>query len=202
MDQTTERLNQLISQARSGDEKALGQLLDEHRDYLRLQAQRAMDGRLAGRVDASDIVQQTYLSAVRRFNEFEGQNGDDLAGWLYRIHERNLIDAARHHLGTQKRSVENEQGAVNAETEEDVELTSPSQRLMLGETAVRLARAIGQLPDNQAAAVRLRHLDGWSIERISEHMEKTERAIAGLLHRGLESLRSRILSGIEEQVDD
>jgi RNA polymerase sigma-70 factor, ECF subfamily len=198
MDQTTERLNQLIGQAQAGDEKALGQLLDEHRDYLRLQAQRAMDGRLAGRIDASDIVQQTYLSAVRRFDEFDGKTGDDLVGWLYRIHERNLIDAARHHLDAQKRSVDKEHGAVGAETEEDVELTSPSQRLMLGESAVRLARAIGQLPDHQAEAIRLRHLDGWSIERISEHMEKTERAIAGLLHRGLESLRSRIVSDIEE----
>ncbi len=178
--------------ARSGDDKALGVLLDEYRDYLRLLAQRAMDGRLAGRIDASDVVQQTYLSAVRRFSEFDGASGDELAGWLYRIHERNLIDAARHHLEAQKRAVGNEATVIEQEPIEDVELTSPSQRLMHGENAARLARAIGKLPEDQALAVRLRHLDGWSIEDICQHLEKSDRAVAGLLHRGMQHLRKTL----------
>lgn len=194
MDLTSGRLNELIQAARSGDELALGTLLDEYREYLRLLAQRAMDGRLGARIDASDVVQQTYLSAVRRFTEFEGQSGDDLAGWLYRIHERNLIDAARRHIQAEKRAVGNEATLVEEESIADVELTSPSQRLMRSENAVKLARAIGQLPDDQAKAIRLRHLDGWSIEEICSHMDKSERAVAGLLHRGIQNLRKAFTS--------
>jgi RNA polymerase sigma-70 factor (ECF subfamily) len=89
-------------------------------------AQRAMDGRLAGRIDSSDVVQQTYLSAVRKFDEFNGEDADALAGWLRLIHERNLIDTARKHLEAEKRAVGREETLIEAEPLADVELTSPS----------------------------------------------------------------------------
>ena len=151
-----------------------------------------MDGRLAGRIDASDVVQQTCLSAIKRFTEFEGDCGDDLAGWLYRIHERNLIDAARHHLEAQRRTVIKEAGEDENNRAEPFELTSPSQRIMRGEQAAKLSRAISQLPLEQAQAIRLKHLDCWSLKEVASHMKKTERAVAGLLQRGLETLRDRL----------
>ena len=45
---------ELIGRARQGDENALGQLLDGHRAYLKMLAQRSISGRLEARVDASD----------------------------------------------------------------------------------------------------------------------------------------------------
>lgn len=192
MQETETQLGQLLARARTGDEDALGQLLNQYRDYLRLLAQRAMDGRLAGRIDASDVVQQTCLSAIRQFKEFDGASGDDLAGWLYRIHERNLVDAARHHLEAQKRTVTREADAHEPDSVQAIELTSPSQRIMRGERAARLSRAIKGLPDDQAEAIRLKHLDGWPLAEVARRMEKTERAVAGLLQRGLQNLRNRL----------
>ena len=64
---------ELIRRARQGDEKALGQLLDGHRAYLKLLAQRAVGGRLEARVDSSDLVQQTCLSAFKNFQSFDGE---------------------------------------------------------------------------------------------------------------------------------
>jgi RNA polymerase sigma-70 factor (ECF subfamily) len=185
-------LAELIAQARAGNADALGQLLDRYRDYLRLLAQRAMDGRLAGRIDASDVVQQTCLSAVRRFQEFQGVNGDDLAGWLYRIHERNLVDAARHHLAAEKRSVTREASTDGTDSFEAIELTSPSQRIMRGERAARLSSAIAELSHDQATAIRLKHLDGWPLAEVASRMDRSERSVAGLLQRGLETLRNRL----------
>jgi RNA polymerase sigma-70 factor (ECF subfamily) len=192
MQESGQGLADLIALARSGDDAALGQLLDEYRDYLRLLAQRAMDGRLAGRIDASDVVQQTCLSAIRRFSEFDGVSGDDLAGWLYRIHERNLVDAARHHLEAKKRTVTKEAGADEAASADVIELTSPSQRIMRGERAARLSRALAELSTDQAEAIRLKHLDGWSLAEVASRMKKTERSVAGLLQRGLENLRQQL----------
>lgn len=182
----------LLLQARTGDDQALGALLDEFRPYLRLLARRAMDGRLAGRIDDSDVVQQTFLSAVRRFGEFNGEGTEALAAWLRRIHERNLIDTARKHVGSQRRSVSSEATSVAVEPIAEEELTSPSQRLMRGEDAVRLARAIGKLPEDQAEAIRLRHLDAWSIDQIAERMNRTRRAVIALLHRGITNLRTNL----------
>lgn len=189
---STDSLIERLRQARDGDSTALGELLDEFRPYLRVLAERAMDGRLAGRIDASDVVQQTYLSAVRKFDEFTGDDADALAGWLQLIHERNLIDTARKHIQADMRSVDREATVVELDPIEDVELTSPSQRLMRGENAVRLARALIHLPDDQCQAVRLRHLDGWSLEDIAQRMKRSKRAVAGLLHRGMENLRERL----------
>jgi len=182
----------LLKRARGGDDQALGTLLDEFRPYLNLLARRAMDGRLAGRIDDSDVVQQTFLSAVRRFSEFSGDGTSALAAWLQKIHERNLIDTARRHIDAQRRSVSSEATQVTIEPIAEAELTSPSQRMMRGENAVRLARAISQLPEDQAEAVRLRHLDAWSIDQIAERMDRSRRAVISLLHRGITNLRSKL----------
>lgn len=154
-----------------------------------------MDGRLAARVDASDVVQQTFLSAIRRFDDFTGQDMDALAGWLRLIHERNLIDTARRHLDADLRTVDREDPGVTAKDLAAEELTTPSQRMMQGESAVQLARALTGLPQDQAEAVRLRHLDGWSLDRIATKMNRTKRSVANLLHRGLANLREKLRQG-------
>jgi RNA polymerase sigma-70 factor, ECF subfamily len=192
MTDTAENLSSLLQQAQGGNDQALGVLLDEFRPYLRLLAQRAMDGRLAGRLDGSDVVQQTYLSAVRRFSDFSGDSPEQLAAWLQKIHERNLIDTARKHIEAERRSVNAEATQVEVEPLVESELSTPSQRLMRGENAVRLARAIGRLPDDQAEAVRLRHLDAWSIPDIAERMTRSPRAVIALLHRGITNLRKQL----------
>ena len=52
----------LIPRAQAGDVSALGRLLDLHRDYLRGVAVQQLAPQLNGRIDGSDIVQQTCLS--------------------------------------------------------------------------------------------------------------------------------------------
>lgn len=182
-----------IELARRGDAEALGALLEEFRPYLRVLAMRAMDGRLAGRIDASDVVQQTFLSAVRKFPEFTGDSAELLIAWLVQIHERNLIDMARRHVAAERRSVGREASERNSDPIDPSELTSPSQRLMRGENAVRLAKALARLPEDQAEAVRMRHLDGWTLERIADRMGKTDTAIASLLYRGMKNLRGILI---------
>lgn len=187
----------LIRKARDGDESALGELLDHHRPWLRLLGRRGLGGKFAGRIDESDVAQQTFLSAVRGFEQFQGSSPDELAGWLQQIHERNLQDAVRKHAMAQKRSVDREETFVEEEIP-PIELTSPSQRLMLGERAVRLAAVMSQLPDDQQDTVRMRHLDGETLESISQQLDRSERAVAGLLYRGLTNLRKALADELKE----
>jgi RNA polymerase sigma-70 factor (ECF subfamily) len=141
-----------LQRAKQGDEAALGELLDEFRPYLRLLAVRALDDRMAGRVDASDVVQQTCLSAVRRFTEFTGDDVEGLIGWLRVIHEHNLVDTARKHLEAERRSVRREEPDAAPDRLAIEELTSPSHRLMKGERAVELARWLSTLPADQCVS--------------------------------------------------
>ena len=66
--------NALLEQARQGDQEALGRLLEAQRAALHRLAERQLDGRIAVRVDASDISQQTFLEAHRSFRQFAGQD--------------------------------------------------------------------------------------------------------------------------------
>ena len=63
---------------------------------------------------------------------------------------------------------------------------------MQGELAVRLAVEIEKLPSDQREAVRLRHLEGWSLKNLAGHFHRSESAVAGLLKRGLRGLREQL----------
>src|SRR3954471_4459865 len=86
----------LIEQARNGDVRALGRLLEAARPTLERLARRELGERLAGRVDPSDLVQQTYLEAHRAFAQFRGMSAAELAGWLRRALVNNLAEAIRN----------------------------------------------------------------------------------------------------------
>ena len=60
---------------------------------------------------------------------------------------------------------------------------------MRGEDAVRLAAALCELPEDQRKAVRLRHLEGFTLQQLAEHFDRSPEAVAGLLKRGLRKLR-------------
>ena len=190
-------IDKLISLARNGDDSAVGSLLEHYRGYLRMVALRKLDARVQRRVDASDIVQQTFLEAQRDFPNFRGSSERELAVWLRRMLENNVLEQVERHVGAQKRSIFREFSMDDSGGGDGValrhalpsDLSSPSQRVMRGEASVRLAHALDKLPDGQREAVRLRHLEGWSLSQIAEHLDRSEVAVAGLIKRGLQALR-------------
>lgn len=57
------------------------------------------------------------------------------------------------------------------------------------EQLLHLAEALIQLPEGQREVIVLRYLQGASIQEISEQLDKTPSTVAGLLHRGLSTMR-------------
>jgi RNA polymerase sigma-70 factor (ECF subfamily) len=70
--------------------------------------------------------------------------------------------------------------------------TSPSQAAERNEELLCLADALAALPEPQREVVVLKHLRGWTLQRIAEHLGRTVPAVASLLRRGLEDLRRRL----------
>jgi RNA polymerase sigma-70 factor (ECF subfamily) len=191
--------SELLERARRGNGEALGRLLELHRAGLHRLAARQLDGRVAVRVAASDVLQQTFLEAHRRFGQFAGREGREWAAWLRAILEHKVAGAIRDHALLQKRSVRREQSMDQEQGSKtdlkrrlDAGHSSPSQKAMRVEDRVRLERALGALPEDQREAVRLRHLEGWALEDIARRLNRTPAASAGLIKRGMQALRRRL----------
>src|SRR5260370_14818068 len=78
------------------------------RDYLRLLARLHLGDRLRGKVEASDVVQQTLLEAHQKLDQFRGHSDAELAAWLRRLLACTLADVLRAH-GRARRDVAREQ---------------------------------------------------------------------------------------------
>jgi RNA polymerase sigma-70 factor (ECF subfamily) len=192
----------VLLRAKGGDETAKGELLNRFRPYLNVIAQRLLDDRLQGRMDFADVVQTTFLEATRDFDNFRGDTVESLLAWLRNILRNNVSTAHQHHLAAQKRSarkevvlrVSSESGGDSLGLADIVpsESSTPSQRMMRNEASVVLADCLEQIPDTQRDAVRMRYLEGMSLKEISDRTGKSEMAVAGLLKRGLRSLREQM----------
>ena len=79
---------QLFRRARTGDAPALGQLLEKYRRYPALLARLQIDRWLQSKVDAADLVQETFLEAHRDFPQFQGATEAEWVSWLRQLREQ------------------------------------------------------------------------------------------------------------------
>jgi len=180
-------------------EKGTGPDLEQFRDQLRLLARVELDARLRGKVDPSDLVQQTLLEASQALDQFRGATEAELAAWLRRILAHNLADAVRRY-GAAARDVALEQ-ALEASVEASAAhlrvwladaLSSPSAQALRQEQLRRLDEALAALPQDQRTAVVLKHLHGLSVAEVGRQLGRSQSAVGGLLRRGLRNLREQL----------
>lgn len=164
--------------------------LEHYRNYLRLLAGVRLDPRLRGGLDPSDVVQETLLKAHARREQYRGDTEAEFTAWLRTILANTLADALRK-LQRQPAGLERSLEESSARLEAWLADSAPSPGMLAArqEEIQRLAEGLAQLPDEQRAAVELRHLHGLSVPEISQLMSRSVASVAGLLRRGLVSLR-------------
>src|SRR5262245_17857720 len=91
----------LLENARAGDQAALNELFARYRDRLRRMVDLRIDRQLQARIDASDVIQEAYVDAFSRWNEYEPSY--PLFLWLRLLVGERLLKLHRQHLGTQMR---------------------------------------------------------------------------------------------------
>src|SRR5262245_7100749 len=176
-----------------GDE--LARRLESFRNYLRLLARAQFDLRLQGKLDPSDLVQQTLMKAYEKRELFHGHDDAQRAAWLRTLLAHTMIDAVRKFKlpqgGERERSLETalEQSSARLEAFLVDDPTSPSGRAERQERLVGLADALARLPEDQRRAIELRHLQGLPLMDVGRVMNRSVPAVAGLLQRGLRALR-------------
>jgi RNA polymerase sigma-70 factor (ECF subfamily) len=69
--------------------------LEQYRNYLCLLARQQISPRFRGKIDASDIVQETLLQAFVSRGQFRGQSEPERIGWLHAILMNKLAGTFR-----------------------------------------------------------------------------------------------------------
>ena len=184
-------IRELLLRARAGDQAALGELLEKYRGHLRHLAENLLDDRAAGRLDASDLVQQTCLSVHKQIAEFDGKDAAQFAAWLRQIHERNVRNAVRDQLHAGKRDISREERLADRDVHAAGQAT-PSQQFVRNEESERLARAILQLPEDEQEALRRRYLEGQSLVEVAAAMGLTKDGLVWLMKRGMRNVKQHL----------
>jgi RNA polymerase sigma-70 factor (ECF subfamily) len=197
MDPELTDLETMIRQAHE-DPETLGELMERYRPFLLMVSQRNL-GVASPDLSCSDVTQQTLMEACQAFERFTGSTEPEFTAWIKRIHDHNLRDAGRKHQVARKHKLApaqpfytNDGSASFCWREPAAKQSSASQKMIRGEKALRLAKLMQSLPDMQREAVRLRHLEGWPVEKIARELDRSVTATAGLIKRGLQALRSRM----------
>lgn len=170
--------------------------LEDFRPYLCAMARMNLDRRIASKVDASDIVQQTMLQAHQALDDFRGTTEPEMAAWLRQILARNLSHASRD-LRRDKRDISRERSLEASLQASSLCLQQflaaddqpPSQIVQKKEAVLEVAKALESLSDHQRSAILQKYWEKKTLAEIGTELEKSPEAVAGLIHRGLKKLR-------------
>ena len=139
--------------------------------------------------DAADLVQETYLRAMRFQNRF--QPGTNLRAWLFKILRNVYIDS--YWRRSREPPIEDLESGGGSATMTEVEGVhgaglGPLNRLV----RVDLGHALDELPDPFRTAILLSDVEGLSIEEIAEIMDCPKNTVKTRLFRGRSLLRQRL----------
>jgi RNA polymerase sigma-70 factor (ECF subfamily) len=175
---------------------ATNQALEEFRAYLETLTLLQIDPRLRSKFSMSDIVQNTLVEAWRDLGRIQALDAGDRKRWLRRMLLNNLLQEIDR-WRAQRRDPRLEQPLEAAAADSScrvrnwlaVEDTTPSERMMQQEEALRLLEALSKLDPRQREALILQKYHGLKLEQIAEHLGCTIGVVAGLHARGLKELR-------------
>jgi RNA polymerase sigma-70 factor (ECF subfamily) len=178
-------------------EGKIGPDLEAYRAYLLVLARLQLDLQSGRQLDPSDVVQETLLKAHRKQDQYRGTSDSERTAWLRTILARELADAVRklERRGENHwRSLESAMGASSARLESWLadDRNPPSAQAMWRERLLKLAESLAKLPEDQRFALELHHLQGLHVQAVGRQMGRSSAAVAGLLRRGLASLREEL----------
>jgi RNA polymerase sigma-70 factor (ECF subfamily) len=194
----------LVQAAAGGNNKAWERLMRDYRDRLRRIVAMRMDRRLQGRVDPSDVIQETYIEAARRLPEYVKAPPMPFFVWLRWLVGERLMEQHRRHLGAQARDASRDvslyQGRFPEASTADLaanllgDPSGPSRAVIRLEQALQLQSALESLDPIDREILVLRHFEQLSNGEAAEVLQLDKSASSKRYTRALVRLKDTLLA--------
>jgi RNA polymerase sigma-70 factor, ECF subfamily len=182
-----------IAALRAGDERAFAGLVDRYHASM-LRVARAF---VPSRAVAEEVVQETWLAALRQLDRFEGRAS--FRTWLFRI----LVNRAKTRGAGERRSVPFSALAVEELDDSPAERTAatrpwcdPPRRLASLECRGDLRAALAALPARQRAVITLRDVEGLDADEVCDLLGVSPGNQRLLLHRARTRVRAALVDAL------
>lgn len=174
----------LLERVAAGDVAAVQQCIDRHGGLIWSLARRLVPRQ----ADAEDAVQEVFIALWKSAERFDPSVAEETT-FVAMIARRRLIDR-------QRRLARRIDGAQSIPIEE-VDVASAASNhngVDVRDEAARAADAVTQLRPEQQEVLRLAVYDGWSHQRIADHLQMPLGTVKTHVRRGLIRVRELLTS--------
>jgi RNA polymerase sigma-70 factor, ECF subfamily len=195
----------LLSLAAAGDEEAARELYSHYRVRLKRMVHLRLSRRLQGRVDDSDVLQESYLEISKRLPEYVRDPKLPFFLWLRHMTGLKLKEVHRRHLGTQSRDADREislhrgglpeADSISLAVQLLGHLTTPSQAAMKAEVRLLVQDALTSMDPIDREVLALKHFEQLSTSEIAEVLGLSKAGAGSRYLRAIKRLKT-ILSSI------
>ena len=176
---------ELVASAKRGNKEAFGELIQRHRNGCLKRATLMIHNRS----DAEDEVQNAFLRAFQRIEQFRGEGS--FAAWLNRIVENQCLMRIREARNSHFVYLD-ESNDSNVRLELVGQTADPEDDLGVGEVVTLLRREVSRIPPLLRNVMLLRDLDQIPMPDVADRLGVSVPAAKSRLLRARSELRSRI----------
>ncbi len=188
-----------IEALKRGDRAEFARLVDAYSIHIYRLALRM----LSNPQDAEDVLQETFLKAMRALPNFEGRSS--LSTWLYRI----AVNEALMLVRKRKPEVSLAPPTEDEDDEDDgaeMQIVDwghlPETELLSGESKRHIDQAVESLPQRLRVVFLLRDVEGLSIEDTAATLGISQAAVKTRLLRARLQLRDSLSSYYRERMKE
>jgi RNA polymerase sigma-70 factor (ECF subfamily) len=181
----------VVAQVLAGDKDAFRLLVERHsRSIFRVVY------RMTGnQQDAEEVVQETFLRAYKSLERFESRS--NFGTWLYRIAVNRALDLlSSRKIQMQTKDALQITDNPDPEGSRQVQLPAtgpgPDRLLISAEIKKKVAQALGLLTPAERVAFTMRHMEGLSIEEISQALNVKTSAAKNCVFRAVQKIRQQL----------
>ncbi len=184
----------LVQQLRLGEAAGLDMLMETYSARI----YRLVYGITRNAADAEEVVQDVFLTIVRRIAEFEGRSA--LGSWIYRIAANAALNKRRGKRFQLETPLEELLPRFKEDGHREGDRAflladwsrTPEEELLAGEGRAVVGRAVEALPEHYRAIVVLRDVEGLSNEEVAEVLGESVSTVKSRLHRARMALREQL----------